>query len=57
MFKPRKVSWSDKDSKGLHEGEENHLKDPKRGWNGKEGGERKQRFEKGGASWVEGWVP
>ena len=47
MFKPRKVGWSDEDSKGLHEGEENHLKYPKGGWNGKEGSGNKD-LKKGG---------
>ena len=37
MFKPRKVGWSHKGSRGLNEGGGKHLEYLKRGWNRKEG--------------------
>ena len=53
MFKRRKVSWSDHDRRGVCEGEENCLKDLKRGVEQKRG-EGKQRFKKVGESRVKG---
>ena len=47
MFKPRKVGWSDKGRRGLHEGGENCVKYLKMGWNRKEGRGNKD-FKKGG---------